>query len=392
MPDHELQVQTNELADMAAWLEDRRGGVADVAASNIDPERLMKVVLQTISRSDELMRCTTTPQGRLSIYRAIHEAASVGLEPTGAVGGAHLVPYGGEAQLIYDYRGLIQLARRSGEVRKVVARVVRTRDHFEVTQGSTEELVHVPYLDGDAGAPTHVYCVVTFRDGTTQFDWDTWAWVQTVKRRAPGGGRRGPWSTDEVEMAKKSIIRRAMKLVPQAVEVATAIAYEEAREAHTAPVAVPAPDGGGVAAIQARVGVPQPAAAPEPVALPDATAPAGDGDPGPTEPPKPKAKPKAKAKAKATRKNHEDPEPEAPPQAAAAAESDSVPADDATGAVAAGSGQPAPVASDDTGRCQSMPPTELGMTEQCGESGVHRVHRSSEGTWPLGSGTKAAGA
>lgn len=216
-------------------IEARRATLEASAASLIDPQRLKGVVLSAFTRNPSLWDCDP-----ISVARAVVESAQYGLEPTGAIGGAHLVPFKNkktgryEAQLIIDYRGYITLARRSGEVSKVVARVVREKDDFRVDQGSVEQLVHIPYLgQDDPGNITHVYAVISYRDGSTQHDWDTRAWVETIRKRSKAS-EAGPWVTDYAEMAKKSILRRLMKTAPLTVEARKAIDYEEQAEAETA--------------------------------------------------------------------------------------------------------------------------------------------------------------
>ena len=218
-------------------LERRRDVLEASAASLIDPQRLKGVVLASFTRNPALWEADP-----ITVARAVVEAAQLGLEPTGAIGGAHLVPFRNkrtgrkEAQLIIDYRGYLQLARRSGEVSKVWARIVRERDEFAVEAGTEDRLTHRPYLGAeDPGNITHVYAVIRYRDGSQQFDWDTRAWVETIRKRSRAADD-GPWVTDYAEMAKKSILRRLMKTAPLTIEARRAIEYEETAEAEVAHV------------------------------------------------------------------------------------------------------------------------------------------------------------
>lgn len=242
-------------------IEARRATLEASAASLIDPQRLKGVVLSAFTRNPSLWECDP-----ISVARAVVESAQYGLEPTGAIGGAHLVPFKNkrtgrkEAQLIIDYRGYINLARRSGEVSKVVARVVREKDRFSVEQGSEERLVHYPYLgQDDPGNITHVYAVITYRDGSTQHDYDTRAWIETIRKRSRASND-GPWVTDYAEMAKKSILRRLLKTAPLTVEARRAIEYEEQAEAEVASTRAGRPSA-LVASIHERLGIPAAAVA-----------------------------------------------------------------------------------------------------------------------------------
>lgn len=257
--------ETSALKAISEEMDRRRAMLEDSAASLIDPQRIKGVVLSVFSRRPELWECDP-----ISVARAVVEAAQLGLEPTGAIGGAHLVPYNNsktgrkEAQLIIDYRGLVQLARRSGEVAKVTARVVRKLDEFDVQEGTDDRIHHRPYLGADDPGPyTHFYAVITYRDGTTQFDWDTDAWVQSIRKRSKSSDR-GPWVTDYVEMGKKSILRRLMKMAPLTVEAKRAIELDEAEEFGALGGGAPKPVSRSLAAVRERLGVVPTSAAPEP--------------------------------------------------------------------------------------------------------------------------------
>src|SRR5690606_10332500 len=131
---------------------------------HLTPERLARVALTAISSNPRLLECT-----KESLALALIEAGQLGLEPNGVMGQAYLVPYFNgktkkyEAQFQVGYRGLIDLARRSGEVTKVEARAVREGDYFEYEYGLTPQLVHRPDPSGQ-GEMTHVYAIAWLRD------------------------------------------------------------------------------------------------------------------------------------------------------------------------------------------------------------------------------------
>ena len=205
------------------------------AAMSIDPERFRNVVLAMFSRTPSLFDCDP-----VSIARACVEAAQLGLEPTGLLGGAYLVPFKNtrsgkrEAQLIVGYRGLVELVRRSGELLKVEARVVREQDAFEYEYGLDQRLSHIPALVPDPGRLTYVYAIAFLRSGERQFDVMSAAEVDVIARRSKSkdqqGNPTGPWVTDYFEMAKKTVLRRMSKLLPLSIEAKKALELEEEYE------------------------------------------------------------------------------------------------------------------------------------------------------------------
>jgi recombination protein RecT len=206
---------------LATYLESRRDTLADLLPAHLTPERLVKVVLNCVSRTPALAKCEM-----LSVYQCVATCAELGLLPGGALGGAYLVPYGQACTLVIGYRGMVDLMRRSGELAAIDARVVHERDEFTWREGLVRELVHVPCLDADPGPLRLVYCVLRFRDGSTQVEVMSRGQVDAIRQRSRAANS-GPWVTDYEEMAKKTVIRRAAKLAPMSSELATALEAEE---------------------------------------------------------------------------------------------------------------------------------------------------------------------
>ncbi len=53
-------------------------------------------------------------------------------------------------------------------------------------------------------------------DGTEMFDTMSVEEIEKIRKRAPSAKSSSPWDTDYVEMAKKTLIRRAFKMIPKA--------------------------------------------------------------------------------------------------------------------------------------------------------------------------------
>lgn len=213
-------------------LEQRSDVIAALLPKAADLDRFKRVVLQSINRNPDLKKCSPN-----SIVDAAAEAARLGLEPSGAIGGAHLVPYGRSAQLIVDYRGLVELARRSGEIAAIDAAIVRQADRFRVRRGTEPSIEHEPDIDApspadptDAANPvTHVYAVARLRNGQRQFDVMTFDEIERIRGRSRAGNA-GPWRTDWHEMAKKTVLRRLSKTLPLTVEVRAQLEMEDQAE------------------------------------------------------------------------------------------------------------------------------------------------------------------
>lgn len=206
-PSRALQLVTQEI-------DNRLAIIGTSSAAGIRPKRLKLVALTAFTRTPALWTCDP-----VSVARAIVEAGQLGLEPTGLLGGAYLVPRGNQATLLVGYRGLVMLAKRSGEVQRVEARTVRARDTFEYAYGIDQRLEHVPSRELDPGELVAAYALLVYRDGERQFDVMSAAEIEAIRKRSSSPGA-GPWVTDYFEMAKKTVLRRLMKLAPLTVEVA----------------------------------------------------------------------------------------------------------------------------------------------------------------------------
>lgn len=192
-----------------------------VLPKHLTLERLIKVALYCVEKVPKLQQCTIS-----SLISCVKQCAELGLEPGGALGLAYLVPFEDRktnatiCTLIIGYRGFIELARRSGKMLQIEAHVVHANDDFAVEFGLEPKLRHIPKLGaGGEGAPLAVYCIARLADGAKHVEVMTWSAVQGIKARSRSRDN-GPWMTDEEEMARKTVVRRAAKYLPLSPELA----------------------------------------------------------------------------------------------------------------------------------------------------------------------------
>lgn len=202
-----------------------------VIPKHVTAERLAKIAMVAASRNPILNQCTA-----LSIVNSLMDASALGLEPSGPLGLAYLVPFKNnkigawEAQFMPSYKGLIDLARRSGNIKSIEAHVVREKDHFECSFGIEPKLVHIPAWDcDDPGFVRLVYAVARLTDGGTQVEVMTKSEVEKV-RRSSRAAESGPWQQWPEEMAKKTVIKRLCKMLPMSVELAKAVEKDNAAD------------------------------------------------------------------------------------------------------------------------------------------------------------------
>lgn len=202
--------------------------ISAVAPKHLDAERLYQLTVSAVNKEPKLAACT--PETVLS---CIMKCSALGLEPSAVdgLGRAYILPFRNgktgrmEGTFILGYKGMIDLARRSGEVKDISARAVHEGDVFEYEFGLDERLRHVP-AQADGGKLTHVYMICHFTDGGHYMDVMTKAEVDAVRKRSKSANN-GPWVTDYEAMAKKTVIRRAFPYLPVSVEAQQAAAADE---------------------------------------------------------------------------------------------------------------------------------------------------------------------
>src|SRR5690606_19283017 len=131
----------SEVADLASFLSSP-GMKAQIQAAlpkHMTPERMARIVTTEIRKNQGLVKCD-----RNSFLGAVIQCAQLGLEPGNSLGHAYILPYGKQAQLIVGYRGMIDLARRSGQIVSISARTVHEGDEFAYRYGLEESLTHRP--------------------------------------------------------------------------------------------------------------------------------------------------------------------------------------------------------------------------------------------------------
>jgi recombination protein RecT len=206
---------------------------------HVDPDRMIRIIFTSVRRNPDLLNCT-----KESLIDCIIQCTQLGLEFGGPLGHAYPIPFMNrkanparlECQLIIGYKGLLKLARQSGEVGAVSARVVNAKDFFEYEYGLNEKLRHIPYEvmgeNDDPGAPKYAYAIFRLKDGSYHFDVMSVYEIEWIRKASPGANSPA-WRDHWDEMAKKTVLRRASKMSPASVEdnLARAIAIDEKADA-----------------------------------------------------------------------------------------------------------------------------------------------------------------
>ena len=219
--------QNNEKKTMQLYIKSMEGEIKKALPSVITPERFTRMVLSAISTTPKLAKCTPA-----SFLGAMMSAAQLGLEPNTPLGQAYLIPYKNkgvdEVQFQIGYKGLIDLAYRSGEVELVQAHIVYANDTFECEYGLEPKLVHKP-ADSDRGEPIKVYAMFKTKSGGYGFEVMSMDDVRRHAERYSQAYKSGfsPWKSNFEEMAKKTVLKRVLKYAPLKSDFVKAVVQDE---------------------------------------------------------------------------------------------------------------------------------------------------------------------
>lgn len=198
------------------WIVAMQPEIAKALPSVITPERFTRMAMTAVSTNPKLGECT--PQ---SFIGALMQCSQLGLEPNTPLGQAYLIPYRNkgvlEASFQLGYKGLIDLAHRSGEFREIYAEIVYSNDTFDYSLGLNRKLEHEP-AEGDRGVPVKVYAVYKLINGGYGFVVMTFEEVKAHATRYSKSYGSGPWTSDFEEMAKKTVLKKALKYAPLKTE------------------------------------------------------------------------------------------------------------------------------------------------------------------------------
>ena len=209
------------------YIKSMEGEIKKALPSVLTPERFTRMMLSAVSNTPKLPECTPK-----SFLAAMMSAAQLGLEPNTPLGQAYLIPFKNkgvlEVQFQVGYKGLIDLAYRSGEVDIIQAQAVHENDEWECEFGIEPKLRHVP-ADTNRGEVVRYYAM--FRTKTGGYGFEVMP-VDDIKAHAQKYSQSfnssfSPWKSNFDAMAKKTVLKQCLKYAPMKSDFVKAIANDE---------------------------------------------------------------------------------------------------------------------------------------------------------------------
>lgn len=224
-----VKTQKMDISTINDLLVKNRNQIAAALPKHFSAERMTRIILTEVRRNPSLLECNSA-----SLLGSIMTSSQLGLEVGPALGHAYLVPYnskaGKECQLIIGYRGMIDLALRSGKVLSCIPHAVYENDLFEFEYGLNEHLRHIPSRK-ERGTFVGAYAKAELVGGGKQFVVMFRNEIDQVRKSSKGSDSTySPWHTHYEEMAKKTVIRRLFKYLPVSIDMQRAVNIDEASE------------------------------------------------------------------------------------------------------------------------------------------------------------------
>lgn len=186
-------------------------------------ETELSFALQHINKNPQLKKATFE-----SNVMAVLNIAQTGLSLNPVLKYAYLVPRTAnkngewivETCLEPSYIGLCKLVTDSGSAKSIVSHLVYEGDEFEVSLGTSTNIIHKPKYK--TKVITHVYVVSVLHDNSKLVDVMTLEDVNDIQERSEsfkafkaGKIKSCVWISDFGEMARKTVIRRGIKYLPK---------------------------------------------------------------------------------------------------------------------------------------------------------------------------------
>lgn len=203
----------------------------------LTPKRLLAQTLTLAATFPKLLECSPR-----SIVLGVVKAAELGLELAGPLGHAYLVPRWDnkkrcvEATFQIGWKGLVNLAFRSGMVKVIHCRAVKEKDAFDFELGTGPHITHKPSLEQDPGEATFYYCVAhLITPGAVDFEVMSRGQVEAHRQKysPPPQGKQdySAWATAFDDMALKTVVRKLCKRLPLSPDAVSAAVEDEYQEA-----------------------------------------------------------------------------------------------------------------------------------------------------------------
>jgi recombination protein RecT len=179
-------------------------------------------VLQIVTNNNLLAKADAA-----SIYNCAATAAVLDLPLNNSLGKAWIVPYSGKAQFQIGYKGLIELAQRTGQYLRI--NVVEVYENQFKSWNALTEVLDADMNIVGTGKVVGYCAYFKMLNGFEKFDYWPIEKVVAHGKRFSKSFNNGPWKDDFDKMAKKTVLKNTLSTWGMlSVEMQTAIVVDQA--------------------------------------------------------------------------------------------------------------------------------------------------------------------
>lgn len=215
---------SSAVASFSRFMDSFKSQMALALPKHLTADRMARLALSAFSSNPKLQACEPR-----TIAASIMTASTLGLEP-GVNGQGFLVPYGRTCTFVPGWKGLVDIANRSGRA-TVWTGAVFQGDDFDYALGHNPFVHHRPGEEDDPEMLTHVYAIGRVKGS----DWpviEVWpigkVWKHRNQYNKVGNNH---YSYRDPEMyARKVPLLQVLKYMPSSIELANALTAATAAE------------------------------------------------------------------------------------------------------------------------------------------------------------------
>ena len=181
----------------------------------------------SVTQQSKLLRAAEP----MTVLASAMVAATLDLPVVPTLGMAYIVPYKGQATFQIGYRGLIELAMRSGEFATIIDEVVYEGQLIRKNKFTGEYV-----FDEDAKKSDKVIGVMARFDLVNGFSKTIYWSIEEIEEHAKKYSQAyrssydSPWKSNFEQMAKKTVLKALLgKYAPKSVAMQTAIKFDQAK-------------------------------------------------------------------------------------------------------------------------------------------------------------------
>lgn len=228
LPLHKQTAENAGMGSVKKFFESQKSTLMAVLPKHVSADRMLKIALGAMRTTPKLHQCSIE-----SLFGAVVQCSQLGLEPNTPLGHAFLIPFENrrigktEVQIVFGYKGLVDLARRSGQIVSISAHEVCENDRFEFEYGLDEKLSHRPAMLQPRGNVVAFYAVAKMVGGGHAFEVMSRQQIEDIRDASQNykfakDKNSTVWGQHFIEMGRKTVLRRLIKYLPVSIELATA--------------------------------------------------------------------------------------------------------------------------------------------------------------------------